>query len=73
MSQVIRSLASAWAWTRKRMTSISCRRLHVGGRPDFLPFDNNGSGTVHCSFVRSPPATNQDRLTAEIHFRYTHR
>lgn len=57
--------------TRKRMPSISCRRVHVGGRPVFFPFGDNGSGTAHCSFVRSPGATNRDHPTLMIHFRHT--
>jgi hypothetical protein len=108
-SQVIRSLASARAWssvkmrcqvplrcqrrnrsyarphgpysagmsrhgmpvrTRNRMPSISCRRVHIGGRPGFLPFGNSSSSTAHCSSVRSPRATNQDHLTPKIHFRH---
>lgn len=56
---------------RKRMPSISCLLVHIDGRPDFLPFGNSGSSTAPCSSVRSPRATNRDRLTLKIHFRNT--
>lgn len=42
---------------RNRMPSISCRRLHLGGRPGFLPLGNNDSNRAHCVSVRSPRAT----------------
>ncbi len=39
--------------TRHRIPSISCRLLHFGGRPGFLPRGNSGSSTFHCASVRS--------------------
>lgn len=42
---------------RNRMPSISCLRLHLGGRPGFLPLGNNDSSRAHCIPVRSPRAT----------------
>jgi hypothetical protein len=54
-----------------RIPSISCRLVHIGGRPDFLPLGNSGSSTAHSPSVRSPRATNQDHLALKIHFQYT--
>lgn len=53
------------------IAAISCRRVHIGGRPTFLPFGNRGFSNAHRVSVRSPRATNQDHLTLKIHFRYT--
>jgi hypothetical protein len=49
---------------RNRMPSISCRLVHIGGRPGFLPRGNNGSRQAHCVSVRSPCATEQDHPTS---------
>ena len=49
---------------RNRMPSISCRLVHIGGRPGFLPRGNSGSRRAHCASVRSPRATKQDHLTS---------
>lgn len=38
---------------RNRMPSISRRRVHIGGRPGFLPLGNSGSSTAHCTSVGS--------------------
>ncbi len=43
----------------------------MGGRPLLVSFDNNGSNTTHCSFVRSPRPMNRDYPTLKIHFRHT--
>jgi hypothetical protein len=38
---------------RHRIPSMSCRLLHFGGRPGFLPLGSNGSNTAHWTSVRS--------------------
>ena len=41
------------ARTRHRIPSISCRFVHVTGRPGFLPRGSSGSSTAHCASLRS--------------------
>jgi hypothetical protein len=38
---------------RHRIPSISCRRLHLRGRPGFFPAGSRGSRTVHSRSPRS--------------------
>jgi hypothetical protein len=45
---------------RHRMPSINCRRVHVGGRPDFLPFGSNAPSRADWPSVRSPRPTALD-------------
>lgn len=56
---------------RHRMPAISYRRVHIGGRPGFVPSGSSGSSRAHCASVRSPRATKQDHFTSKIHFRHT--
>jgi hypothetical protein len=56
---------------RNRIPLMSCRFVHVAGRPGFLPLGNSGASTAHCASVRSPRATNRDHLTPKIYFRNT--
>ena len=32
---------------------MSCRFVHTGGRPGFLPAGSSGSSAAHCASVRS--------------------
>ncbi len=34
---------------RHRMPSVSCRRVHIGGRPGFVPLGSSGSSRAHCA------------------------
>ena len=47
------SRQGAPARTRHRIPSMSCRFVHFGGRPGFLPRGSSGSSTAHCASVRS--------------------
>ncbi|WP_405594495.1 carbohydrate-binding protein [Streptomyces sp. NBC_01410] len=39
---------------------MSCRLVHTGGLPAFLPIGSSGSSRDHCASVRSPRATTHD-------------
>jgi len=47
------------------MPSISCRRVHTGGRPDLMPRGNSGSSRAHWPFVRSPRPAGHDHLSRD--------
>ena len=53
---------------RHRMPSISCRRVHTGGRPGLMPRGSSGSSRAHWPFVRSPRPTAGDHQRSRSTF-----